>query len=209
MHEEVHDTEVPQHLSAAYPFSTAPIPPPHAMMRRLCGRFLDDPLPDLKRFSEARRTSKLSTFVNFPMKDLDLREFSSENSSKSEQQRGGVGGGGRRRSRVYVSPLSLQQTRSTASTQCPTTQAPRWAATTQRTVATPARENGTRSTTPGSVQMFCRRCERGRRCSLDVLSPLVSLLLLLRFRVTPMSSSQVRSSDAYVLFYELTFSSRM
>lgn len=37
---------------------------------------------DLKRFSEARRTSKLSTFVNFPMKDLDLREFSSENSSK-------------------------------------------------------------------------------------------------------------------------------
>lgn len=37
---------------------------------------------DLKRFSEARRTSKLSTFVNFPMKDLDLREFASENSSK-------------------------------------------------------------------------------------------------------------------------------
>uniref|UniRef100_A0A3B4WZR2 Ubiquitin carboxyl-terminal hydrolase n=1 Tax=Seriola lalandi dorsalis TaxID=1841481 RepID=A0A3B4WZR2_SERLL len=34
----------------------------------------------LKRFSEARRTSKLSTFVNFPMKDLDLREFASENS---------------------------------------------------------------------------------------------------------------------------------
>ncbi|KAG7234996.1 hypothetical protein INR49_003195 [Caranx melampygus] len=61
----------------------------------------------LKRFSEARRTSKLSTFVNFPMKDLDLREFASENS------------------------------------------------------------------------------------------------------ITPMSSSQVRSSDAYVLFYELTSSSRM
>ncbi|MGH0162530.1 UNVERIFIED_CONTAM: hypothetical protein FKN15_068658 [Acipenser sinensis] len=35
----------------------------------------------LKRFSEARiRTSKLSTFVNFPLKDLDLREFASENS---------------------------------------------------------------------------------------------------------------------------------
>eukprot|EP00062_Callorhinchus_milii_P026238 gi/632988119/ref/XP_007882932.1/ PREDICTED: ubiquitin carboxyl-terminal hydrolase 2 [Callorhinchus milii] len=33
----------------------------------------------LKRFSESRiRTSKLSTFVNFPLKDLDLREFSSE-----------------------------------------------------------------------------------------------------------------------------------
>lgn len=45
--------------------------------------FLNFPsCPDLKRFSEARRTSKLSTFVNFPMKDLDLREFASENSSK-------------------------------------------------------------------------------------------------------------------------------
>lgn len=40
------------------------------------------PDKDLKRFSEARRTSKLSTFVNFPMKDLDLREFASENSSE-------------------------------------------------------------------------------------------------------------------------------
>ncbi|KAJ3590692.1 hypothetical protein NHX12_008641 [Muraenolepis orangiensis] len=40
-------------------------------------------LPDLKRFSEARRTSKLSTFVSFPMKDLDLREFSSESSGTS------------------------------------------------------------------------------------------------------------------------------
>lgn len=40
------------------------------------------PVQDLKRFSEARRTSKLSTFVNFPMKDLDLREFASENSSE-------------------------------------------------------------------------------------------------------------------------------
>ena len=38
--------------------------------------------PDLKRFSEARRTSKLSTFVNFPMKELDLREFASGNSSE-------------------------------------------------------------------------------------------------------------------------------
>ncbi|XP_037534360.1 ubiquitin carboxyl-terminal hydrolase 2 [Nematolebias whitei] len=38
----------------------------------------------LKRFSEARRTSKLSTFVNFPMKDLDLREFASDNSTNAE-----------------------------------------------------------------------------------------------------------------------------
>uniref|UniRef100_A0A8C1GG43 Ubiquitin carboxyl-terminal hydrolase 2 n=1 Tax=Cyprinus carpio TaxID=7962 RepID=A0A8C1GG43_CYPCA len=35
----------------------------------------------LKRFSECRvRTSKLSTFVNFPLKELDLREFASDNS---------------------------------------------------------------------------------------------------------------------------------
>lgn len=38
---------------------------------------------DLKRFSEARvRTSKLSTFVNFPLKDLDLREFASGSSGE-------------------------------------------------------------------------------------------------------------------------------
>uniref|UniRef100_A0A3P9L6G6 Ubiquitin carboxyl-terminal hydrolase n=1 Tax=Oryzias latipes TaxID=8090 RepID=A0A3P9L6G6_ORYLA len=37
----------------------------------------------LKRFSEARRTSKLSTFVNFPLKDLDLREFASGNSTNA------------------------------------------------------------------------------------------------------------------------------
>lgn len=54
----------------------------HGRARQL---FLDSVPPDLKRFSEARRTSKLSTFVNFPMKDLDLREFSSENSSKEKQ----------------------------------------------------------------------------------------------------------------------------
>ncbi|KAG2469983.1 UBP2 hydrolase, partial [Polypterus senegalus] len=43
---------------------------------RWCKKFAD-----LKRFSEARiRMSKLSTFVNFPLKDLDLREFASENS---------------------------------------------------------------------------------------------------------------------------------
>lgn len=45
------------------------------------------PRADLKRFSEARRTSKLSTFVNFPMKDLDLREFSSESSGEASPPR--------------------------------------------------------------------------------------------------------------------------
>ena len=46
--------------------------------------FLDqDFLPDLKRFSESCvRTSKLSTFVNFPLKDLDLREFSWDGSGE-------------------------------------------------------------------------------------------------------------------------------
>lgn len=40
-------------------------------------------MPDLKRFSESRiRTSKLTTFVNFPLRDLDLREFASENISE-------------------------------------------------------------------------------------------------------------------------------
>ncbi|PKK16876.1 hypothetical protein A306_00000225, partial [Columba livia] len=37
----------------------------------------------LKRFSEARiRTSKLTTFVNFQLKDLDLREFASQSCSE-------------------------------------------------------------------------------------------------------------------------------
>ncbi|CAB1352295.1 unnamed protein product [Coregonus sp. 'balchen'] len=36
---------------------------------------------NLKRFSENRvRTSKLNTYVNFPLKELDMREFASENS---------------------------------------------------------------------------------------------------------------------------------
>lgn len=42
---------------------------------------------DLKRFSEARlKTAKLSTFVNFPIKELDLCEFASDNSSKYTTQ---------------------------------------------------------------------------------------------------------------------------
>ncbi|CAG06465.1 unnamed protein product, partial [Tetraodon nigroviridis] len=67
MHQEVHHTEVPQDPGAAYPFPTRP---------RRHG-------DDLKRFSEARRTSKLSTFVSFPMKDLDMREFSSDSSTNA------------------------------------------------------------------------------------------------------------------------------
>lgn len=53
--------------------------------------------PDLKRFSEARiRASKLTTFVNFQLKDLDLREFAAQSCSECRgRARGGVLGGGR------------------------------------------------------------------------------------------------------------------
>ncbi|XP_054868237.1 ubiquitin carboxyl-terminal hydrolase 2a isoform X2 [Amphiprion ocellaris] len=102
----------------------------------------------LKRFSEARRTSKLSTFVNFPMKDLDLREFASENSINA----------------VY----NLY-----------------------------AVSNHSGTTMGGHYTAYCRNPNSGEWYTFN------------DSRVTPMSSSQVRSSDAYVLFYELTSSSRM
>ncbi|XP_072310819.1 ubiquitin carboxyl-terminal hydrolase 2a isoform X2 [Eucyclogobius newberryi] len=102
----------------------------------------------LKRFSEARRTSKLSTFVNFPMKDLDLREFTSDNSMNA----------------VY----NLY-----------------------------AVSNHSGTTMGGHYTAYCRNPNSGEWYTFN------------DSRVTPMSSSQVRSSDAYVLFYELTSSSRM
>uniref|UniRef100_A0A3Q2CZ86 Ubiquitin carboxyl-terminal hydrolase 2 n=1 Tax=Cyprinodon variegatus TaxID=28743 RepID=A0A3Q2CZ86_CYPVA len=102
----------------------------------------------LKRFSEARRTSKLSTFVNFPMKDLDLREFSSENSTNA----------------VY----NLY-----------------------------AVSNHSGTTMGGHYTAYCRNPSSAEWYTFN------------DSRVTPMSSSQVRSSDAYVLFYELSASSRM
>ncbi|XP_017289641.1 ubiquitin carboxyl-terminal hydrolase 2a isoform X2 [Kryptolebias marmoratus] len=102
----------------------------------------------LKRFSEARRTSKLSTFVNFPMKDLDLREFASENSTNA----------------VY----NLY-----------------------------AVSNHSGTTMGGHYTAYCRNPNSGEWYTFN------------DSRVTPMSSSQVRSSDAYVLFYELASSSRM
>eukprot|EP00066_Takifugu_rubripes_P005043 XP_003968844.1 PREDICTED: ubiquitin carboxyl-terminal hydrolase 2-like [Takifugu rubripes] len=102
----------------------------------------------LKRFSEARRTSKLSTFVNFPMKDLDLREFSPENSTNA----------------VY----NLY-----------------------------AVSNHSGTTMGGHYTAYCRNPSSGEWYTFN------------DSRVTPMSSSQVRSSDAYVLFYELATSSRM
>ncbi|TTO95311.1 Ubiquitin carboxyl-terminal hydrolase 2 [Bagarius yarrelli] len=96
----------------------------------------------LKRFSEARvRSSKLSTFVNFPLKELDLREFASERSSST----------------VY----NLY-----------------------------AVSNHSGTTMGGHYTAYCCNPDSGEWYTFN------------DSRVTPMSSSQVRSSDAYVLFYE-------
>lgn len=102
----------------------------------------------LKRFSEARRTIKLSTFVNFPIKDLDLREFASENSTNAVYH-------------LY------------------------------------AVSNHSGTTMGGHYTAYCRNPSSGEWYTFN------------DSRVTPMSSSQVRSSDAYVLFYELGTSSRL
>lgn len=49
--------------------------------------------PDLKRFSDSNiRASKLSTYVNFPLKELDLREFASESSGEYRVPCGRDGG---------------------------------------------------------------------------------------------------------------------
>ncbi|KAJ8280785.1 hypothetical protein GJAV_G00058950 [Gymnothorax javanicus] len=103
----------------------------------------------LKRFSEARiRTSKLSTYVNFPMKDLDLREFGSENRTNA----------------VY-------------------------------TLYAVSNHSGT--TMGGHYTAYCRNPTTDEWYTFN------------DSRVSPMSSSQVRSSDAYVLFYELASASRI
>ncbi|XP_054988623.1 ubiquitin carboxyl-terminal hydrolase 2 isoform X1 [Sorex araneus] len=97
----------------------------------------------LKRFSESRiRTSKLTTFVNFPLRDLDLREFASENTNHA----------------VY----NLY-----------------------------AVSNHSGTTMGGHYTAYCRSPATGEWHMFNDSS------------VTPMSSSQVRTSDAYLLFYEL------
>ncbi|XP_004636462.1 ubiquitin carboxyl-terminal hydrolase 2 isoform X1 [Octodon degus] len=97
----------------------------------------------LKRFSESRiRTSKLTTFVNFPLRDLDLREFASENTNHT----------------VY----NLY-----------------------------AVSNHSGTTMGGHYTAYCRSPVTGEWHTFNDSS------------VTPMSSSQVRTSDAYLLFYEL------
>ncbi|XP_059812974.1 ubiquitin carboxyl-terminal hydrolase 2-like isoform X2 [Hypanus sabinus] len=97
----------------------------------------------LKRFSEARiRTNKLSTFVNFPLKDLDLREFSSDSNVHA----------------VY----NLY-----------------------------AVSNHSGTTLSGHYTAYCKNPQSGEWYNFNDT------------RVTPISSSQLRTSDAYVLFYEL------
>uniref|UniRef100_A0A8C6FPG3 Ubiquitin carboxyl-terminal hydrolase n=1 Tax=Moschus moschiferus TaxID=68415 RepID=A0A8C6FPG3_MOSMO len=97
----------------------------------------------LKRFSESRiRTSKLTTFVNFPLRDLDLREFASENTNHA----------------VY----NLY-----------------------------AVSNHSGTTMGGHYTAYCRSPVTGEWHTFNDSS------------VSPMSSSQARTSDAYLLFYEL------
>ncbi|KAG8434547.1 hypothetical protein GDO86_012792 [Hymenochirus boettgeri] len=104
----------------------------------------------LKRFSEGRyRSGKLSTFVNFPLRDLDLREFSSESNPHATYN-------------LY------------------------------------AVSNHSGTTMGGHYTAYCKNPSNGEWYTFN------------DSRVTAMSSSQVRSSDAYVLFYELSGpSSRM
>ncbi|XP_013885982.1 ubiquitin carboxyl-terminal hydrolase 2 [Austrofundulus limnaeus] len=102
----------------------------------------------LKRFSEGQRSSKLSTFVHFPLKDLNLREFASESSTNA----------------VY----NLY-----------------------------AVSNHSGTTMGGHYTAFCRNPNSGEWYTFN------------DSRVTPMSSSQVHSSDAYILFYELASSLHM
>uniref|UniRef100_A0A1A8FYH5 Ubiquitin carboxyl-terminal hydrolase n=3 Tax=Nothobranchius korthausae TaxID=1143690 RepID=A0A1A8FYH5_9TELE len=102
----------------------------------------------LKRFSDTNvRMGKLSTFVKFPLKDLDMREFSAATSERP----------------VY----NLY-----------------------------AVSNHTGNTLGGHYTAYCRNSALGEWYSYN------------DSRVSPMSSSQVRSSNAYVLFYELSASSQ-
>ncbi|XP_029304501.1 LOW QUALITY PROTEIN: ubiquitin carboxyl-terminal hydrolase 2-like [Cottoperca gobio] len=97
----------------------------------------------LKRFSDSNiRTSKLSTYVNFPLKELDLREFASESSERA----------------VY----NLY-----------------------------AVSNHSGNALGGHYTAYCKNPALGEWYSYNDC------------RVSPVSSSQVRSSNAYVLFYEL------
>ncbi|XP_040038281.2 ubiquitin carboxyl-terminal hydrolase 2 [Gasterosteus aculeatus] len=97
----------------------------------------------LKRFSDSNiRTSKLSTYVNFPVKELDLREFASESGERASYN-------------LY------------------------------------AVSNHSGNALGGHYTAYCKNPALGEWYSYN------------DSRVSPVSSSQVRSSNAYVLFYEL------
>uniref|UniRef100_A0A3P8WGR5 Ubiquitin carboxyl-terminal hydrolase 2 n=1 Tax=Cynoglossus semilaevis TaxID=244447 RepID=A0A3P8WGR5_CYNSE len=97
----------------------------------------------LKRFSDSNnRTNKLSTYVNFPLKDLDMQVFSS---GSSEQ--------------VMYNLYAVS--------------------------------NHSGNALGGHYTAYCKNAALGEWYNYNDC------------RVSPMSSSQVRSSNAYVLFYEL------
>lgn len=106
------------------------------------------PPSDLKRFSDPSvRTSKLSTYVNFPLKELEMREFATTG-----------GGEWLLQAEVGLTPAAgdqaclfrlLQSALPTICMLCPTTLETPWEAIIQRTVSTPHWASGTATTTPG------------------------------------------------------------
>lgn len=122
-------------------------------------------LSDLKRFSDSNlRASKLSTYVNFPLKELDLREFASESSGECLPKMR------RRFVRFFQLDLMSEDWRSCWLTecclspqselcitcmQCPTTRETLWEATTQPTARTRRWGSGTATTTPGISSHIC------------------------------------------------------
>lgn len=114
--------------------------------------------PDLKRFSDSNnRTNKLSTYVNFPLKDLDMQVFSSGSSGKYPMMLML-----KNVSLTWQTPsvilwhwlkevfLVLVQSKScTTCMQCPTTVGTPWAVTTRPTARMQHWGSGTTTTTAG------------------------------------------------------------
>ncbi|KAG9352720.1 hypothetical protein JZ751_021134 [Albula glossodonta] len=139
------------------------------------------------RFSEARiRMSKLSTFVNFPMKDLDLREFASENSTNAVynlyavSNHSGTTMGGHYTA-YCRNPTTGEWYTFNDSSIVPKT---RWKRFSLPTRPPPFISNENWRNAGTGHKIYC--------------------IMVFYKPVSPMSSSQVRSSDAYVLFYELS-----
>lgn len=76
MHQTPQHPEVPSDPRAAYAHLKHEPPRPSQRPLRFLDTFVFFPPSDLKRFSDSSvRTSKLSTYVNFPLKELEMREF--------------------------------------------------------------------------------------------------------------------------------------